>query len=310
MARVDPQPTAVEQLQSPAGAERPSRRARLVRSPWTWVVATVLVVTLATGVWWWRGAHQGPPPLTKADVDKAVAAGIEKAAQQARQQPADAGVAYQTIVPSLVLITADRGGPGTPSAAPSTTPSGAASPLPSDGQGERGFGTGVVVDAAGEILTALHVVEGASRIRVRFADGTQTTARLAKSDTAKDIAVLVPDQLPQVVVPAVLGGGVSVGDPVFPVGAPFALEGTLTAGVVSALDRTIRIEGGRTLAGLIQFDAAVNPGNSGGPLLNRAGQVVGIVTGLANPAGQPYFVGVGFAVPIESAGGVAGGLAK
>jgi S1-C subfamily serine protease len=80
--------------------------------------------------------------------------------------------------------------------------------------------------------------------------------------------------------------------------------------VVSALNRSVRPEGGTALNGLIQFDAAVNPGNSGGPLLNRDGQVIGIVTSLANPSRQPFFVGIGFAVPIATAGGVAGGPSK
>jgi len=122
--------------------------------------------------------------------------------------------------------------------------------------------------------------------------------------------VLSVDKLPGVVVPAVMGGGVQVGDAVFAVGNPLGLIDTLTAGVVSATGRSIRTPDGRTLAGLIQFDAAVNPGNSGGPLLNRDGQVIGIVTGLANPSQQPYFVGIGFAVPIATAGGAAGGPAQ
>ena len=107
--------------------------------------------------------------------------------------------------------------------------------------------------------------------------------------------------------PAVLGGGPQVGDEVFALGHPLGLTDSLTAGGGRpALDRSVRVGAGRTLEGLIQFDAAVNPGNSGGPLLNRDGQVVGIVTGLANPSEQSFFVGIGFAVPIATAGGVAG----
>ncbi len=106
--------------------------------------------------------------------------------------------------------------------------------------------------------------------------------------------------------PAVLGGGVAVGAPVFAVGHPLGLVDSLSAGVVSALDRTVSVDGNRKLEHLIQIDAAVNPGNSGGPLLNKAGQVVGIVTGLANPTDQSLFVGIGFAVPIATAGGARG----
>jgi S1-C subfamily serine protease len=116
--------------------------------------------------------------------------------------------------------------------------------------------------------------------------------------------VQAPEKPPSVIVPAVLGGGVRVGDDTYSVGNPLGLADSLTAGVVSGLDRSIgREDGDGQLTGLIQFDAAVNPGSSGGPLLNRQGQVVGIVTALANPTGQRFFVGIGFAVPIATAGG-------
>ena len=109
--------------------------------------------------------------------------------------------------------------------------------------------------------------------------------------------------------PAVLGstGGLEVGDDAFAVGHPLGLIGSLTAGVISGLDRSIPADDGSTMQGLIQFDAAVNPGSSGGPLLNRNGQVIGIVTALANPSHQGYFIGIGFAVPIGAATGAAGG---
>ncbi len=176
--------------------------------------------------------------------------------------------------------------------------------------GSRGVGSGVVVNGEGLILTALHVVDGASAIEVSFADGTESTAQVESTDPSNDIAVLQPDDLPEVVVPATLGssGAVEVGDEAFSAGSPLGLAGSFTAGVVSGLGRTIPLEGGSgELDDLIQFDAAVNPGSSGGPLLNRDGQVVGIVTALANPAQQNFFVGLGFAVPIETAGGAAGG---
>ncbi len=136
------------------------------------------------------------------------------------------------------------------------------------------------------MLTALHVVDGAESITVSFSDGTNAAATIDESNPESDIATLRPQRLPDTVVPAVLGGGVQVGSPVFAVGHPLGLTDSLSAGVVSALDRTVTVEGDRKLEDLIQFDAAVNPGNSGGPLLNKAGQVVGIVTGLANPSDQ------------------------
>jgi S1-C subfamily serine protease len=188
---------------------------------------------------------------------------------------------YRVIQPSLVLIET-QGGP----------------------TAEGAIGSGVVVNAAGQIMTAEHVVDGASAIKVTFADGSSTTASVVSSTPANDIAVLQPDSPPGLIVPAVLGGGAQIGDQTYSVGNPLGLTGSLTAGVISGLDRTIgRENGAGDLNGLIQFDAAVNPGSSGGPLLNRAGQVIGIVTALANPTDQKFFIGIGFAVPIASAGG-------
>jgi S1-C subfamily serine protease len=244
-----------------------------------------VVALLAIGLWW--ATTSGPAPLRQADVDAAVQRGIAQAQEQERATPPDGTTAYRTIGPSLVTVTVQRPGSG--------------------GTVENGLGSGVVVNAAGTVVTALHVVDGAGQIQVEFADGTRAAARVAASRPEKDIAVLAVDQLPQVVVPAVLAGPPPVGDTVFAVGDPLGLRGSLSAGVVSAADRTIGTPSGTALRGLIQFDAAVNPGNSGGPLLNRAGQVVGIVTALANPARQDFFVGIGFAVPIADAGGAAGG---
>jgi S1-C subfamily serine protease len=244
----------------------------------------VLVVVAALLAWWLIPA--GPPPLTRADVDQAVQNGLTKAQQDAAAAPADASIAYRTIGPSLVVVTSERPGPASV---------------------EGLLGTGVVVSAKGQVLTALHVVEGASRVQVTFADGTKSDAAVASAQPENDIAVLAVAQLPQVIVPAVLAGTPDVGETVFAVGNPLGLQDSLSAGVVSALGRTITAPGGVTLTNLIQFDAAVNPGNSGGPLVNRAGQVVGIVTGLANPSDQDFFVGIGFAVPIATAAGGAGG---
>jgi S1-C subfamily serine protease len=194
--------------------------------------------------------------------------------------PAIAAKVYRVIQPSLVLIDARSG------------------------DGQTSLGSGVIVDKQGQIMTANHVVDGATSVEVTFADGTHAAARVASSSPDRDIAVLAPEQSPSVIVPAVLGGGVRIGDDTYSVGNPLGLADSITAGVVSGLDRSIgREDGGGELKGLIQFDAAVNPGSSGGPLLNRQGQVVGIVTALANPTGQRFFVGIGFAVPITSAGG-------
>jgi putative serine protease PepD len=197
--------------------------------------------------------------------------------------PAIAGKVYRTIQPSLVLIQSDLGGTEA---------------------GSTSLGSGVIINAQGQVMTAEHVIDQATSIDVTYADGSHTPAQVVSSTPDRDIAVLQPESPPRVIVPAVLGGGVRVGDDTYSVGNPLGLADSMTAGVVSGLDRSITREDGRgDLSGLIQFDAAVNPGSSGGPLLNRQGQVVGIVTALANPSGQRFFVGIGFAVPIASAGG-------
>jgi putative serine protease PepD len=164
-------------------------------------------------------------------------------------------------------------------------------------------GTGVIVNADGTILTALHVVSGASTISVTFADGTQAGAEIIEADPSVDIAALGVDTLPAIVVPAVLGASerLEIGHDVVAIGDQLGLTGTTTAGVVSGLNRITTGRDGSRLVGLIQFDAAVNPGSSGGPLVNTKGETVGIVVSLANPTAAGTFIGIGFAVPIGAA---------
>jgi S1-C subfamily serine protease len=164
-------------------------------------------------------------------------------------------------------------------------------------------GTGIVVNADGTILTALHVVKGAGTIRVIFADGTASPATVTATAPAIDIATLGPATLPSVLVPAVLASSnrLAVGDSVVAIGNQLGLTRTTTAGVVSGLDRQATGTDGGRLSGLIQFDAAVNPGSSGGPLVNARGETIGIVVALANPTAARTFIGVGFAVPIGAA---------
>ncbi len=216
-------------------------------------------------------------------------ASAAQAVASATAPPAASARVYQAIRPSFVLIQ---------TRAPAA-----------NGRVENGVGSGVVVSDRGDILTSLHVVEDAATIEVTFADGTQSSARVTARQPDHDIAVLRPSRPPALLVPATLGnpGAMRVGDEAFVVGNPLGLYGSLTSGVISGLDRSVTPPDSRQrLQGLIQFDAAVNPGSSGGPLLNRDGQVVGIVTGLENPTDQNFFVGIGFAVPIDVAGGAAG----
>jgi S1-C subfamily serine protease len=150
------------------------------------------------------------------------------------------------------------------------------------------------------------VVAGGGSITVTFADGTVANAIVISADKKTDIAELSPAKLPQVVVPATLGGAADVGASVVAIGNPLGLTDSISAGIVSGLDRSADPDTGKR-SGLIQFDAAVNPGSSGGPLLDSSGMVIGIVVALADPDGQDAFAGIGFAVPIGAALGVTGG---
>jgi S1-C subfamily serine protease len=241
----------------------------------------VAVVVLAT--------NDSPARLDAAQVGTIASGVAAKAIKDQQAAPATSAVVYQRILPSLVAIEAESA---------------------STKNDESSLGTGVIVNARGAILTAFHVVEGATNIRVSFVDGTRSPAEIATVDPEHDIAVLAAERSPEVIVPAVLGGGARVGDDVYAVGHPFGYVDSLTSGVVSGLDRTVEANTGKTLHGLIQFDAAVNPGNSGGPLLNRGGQVIGIVDALANPSHSRYFIGIGFAVPVGTAGGAANAPSK
>jgi putative serine protease PepD len=169
-----------------------------------------------------------------------------------------------------------------------------------------GLGTGVIVADDGTIVTADHVVGGGGTITVTFADGTTARATVASANRKLDIATLTPATLPRVVVPAAIGGDAAVGAQVVAIGNPLGLTDSVSSGVVSGLDRAASTDAGKR-SGLIQFDASVNPGSSGGPLLDNRGLVIGIVVALADPDGEDAFAGIGFAVPIGSALGTGGG---
>jgi len=261
--------------------EQPARRHQ-TRS---WLVAAGVALAVVLAALAFIRSNDRPSTLTPEQISSTISSEVANGVDAALDVQPPGETVFRAIQPSVVFISA--------------APDGAATD-------EAASGAGVVVDANGQILTARHVVLGATSIEVTFADGTKSAATIVSEEPDNDIAVLKPAQLPGIVVPAVLGGGVQIGDDVYATGHPFGFADSLSAGVVSGLDRTVPIAGGQTLKGLIQFDAAVNPGNSGGPLLNRAGQVVGIVTALANPADEKFFVGLGFAVPIATAGGAAG----
>jgi S1-C subfamily serine protease len=245
-----------------------------------------------------------PPALTQRDIDMAVLHTLEN---QPRS-PSVESMAYQVIGPSVVRVqrlgadedewlepdsgdedVGDEEGPD-----PDETPS----------EHISGLGTGVVVVDDGTILTNLHVVMGVDRLQVVFADGTESPARIVSIRPDMDLAVIQAELLPDDLIPATLRSTreLRMGDRVIAVGFPFGIGPSLTSGVVSGMRREYRTpEGERVLSNLIQFDAAANPGNSGGPLVTEDGHVVGIVTAILNPNNQRVFVGIGFAVPIEEA---------
>jgi S1-C subfamily serine protease len=227
----------------------------------------------------------GPAPLTTADVRDSIASAL------ASQTPAPAfsEEAYAAVRPSLVLIETELAG----------DPGGAT----------NGLGSGVIIDDQGDTLTSLHVVAHATSIKLTFADGTESNATITVQRPDQDTAVLHADTLPANFMPATLGNprAAHIGSEAFAVGNPLGLYGSVTAGVISGLDRSFQLPNtDQVLHGLIQIDAAVNPGNSGGPLVDRDGRVLGIVAALINPTKQDVFIGIGLAVPIDAAGGAAG----
>ncbi|MBB5783057.1 S1C family serine protease [Nonomuraea jabiensis] len=172
-------------------------------------------------------------------------------------------------------------------------------------QAGKSLGTGVIAAEDGTILTAHHVIKGTKDVNLTFADGTKAKAAVVSSNPKRDVAALKPAKLPEIVVPATLGGAVAVGAPVVAIGNPLGLTYSVSTGVVSGLERTTE-DGDRDLGGLIQFDASVNPGSSGGPLLDARGLVIGIVVSMADPGGDDAFAGIAFAVPIGVALGGGG----
>jgi len=172
----------------------------------------------------------------------------------------------------------------------------------------EGQGSGFVIDKQGHIVTNAHVVEGANSITVRFSDGSEADATLVGSDPSTDIALIRVNVSASKLKPLELGSSASVkpGNVVVAIGSPFGLEGTVTAGIVSAVGRTIQAPDGAQISGAIQTDAALNGGNSGGPLLDSAGKVIGVNAQIESQSGSN--AGVGFAIPIETARTIASQL--
>ena len=217
-----------------------------------------------------------PAALTQADVDAAVVRALQE-----QRLPSPYALAYDAVRPAVVRVHAD----------------------------DAGTGSGVVIVESGIILTNLHVVAGRERVRVVFANGEQSEARILSAQPENDLAVIQALVLPDDLRPATLGSARELveGDHVIAVGFPFGIGPSVSAGVVSGLGREYRgPDDARAMKDLIQFDAAANPGSSGGPLVNAAGEVVGIVTAILSPGEKGTFAGIAFAVPIQTAAAAAG----
>jgi S1-C subfamily serine protease len=222
---------------------------------------------------------------TQEDIDAAVTKALETV-----PLPSHSTRAYDAVQGSIVRVRSYYDGPD-------------------GGEIDGSVGTGVVILDKGVILTNIHVVAGATRIGLVFANGMEADATVTGTRPEDDLAVLQAAAIPDDLQAATLQStsGLSPGDFVTAVGFPFGIGPSVSSGVVSGLKREFRSpEGKRVLTNLIQFDAAVNPGNSGGALLNASGEVVGIVTGILNPTEQRVFIGIGFAVPIENAAAAVG----
>lgn len=255
-----------------------------------WALAGALLASAGALALW--SAQPGARVITQEHIDAAVRQSLEK-----EPLPSAAAAAYEAILPSVVRVTGlmDESDDGEDKA--------------DERAMDRSLGTGTVIQDNGTILTNLHVVWGSKRIKVRFWDGTESDADLVGTQPENDLAVLRARQLPDDLQAATMRstGDLRPGDQVIAVGNPFGIGPSVSAGVVSGLKREFRSpEGQRELSNLIQFDAAANPGNSGGPLVTMDGHVVGVVTAILNPSEQRTFIGIGFAVPIENAAQAAG----
>lgn len=291
--RSPPLAAAPEQAAADASPPAPeatplARAARYGGALWA-LAGAFMALALMLGA---QRLHPGSRPITQEDIDNAVRQSLEK-----EPLPSQAAKAYETILPSVVRVIGlfDENDNGEDN--------------PEQRAMERSLGTGVVIIDNGTILTNLHVVSGAKRVKVRFAGGHESDAMLVGAQPENDLAVLKATSLPDDLEAATMRSTADLrpGDHVIAVGHPFGIGPSVSYGVVSGLKREFRSpEGQKTLTNLIQFDAAANPGNSGGPLVTMDGQVVGIVTAILNPSEQRTFIGIGFAVPIENAANAAG----
>ena len=273
------------------------------RRRWRSAMLGSLALLIALAALWQFGPKL-PKPLTQKDIDRAVLHTLTKT-----PLPAPAAKAFAAVRGSVVRVVGHSRPETKPGDAKPDAKARSFMGPEYEEPDERGVGTGVVIVDNGTILTNLHVVQGSRRIKVVFADGLESDADIVGLQPENDLAVLKARKIPDDLIAATMRstGDLQPGDRVTAVGFPFGIGPSVSHGVISGLKREFRSpEGKRILTNLIQFDAAANPGNSGGPLVTDDGEVVGIVTAIYNPTSERFFVGIGFAVPIENAAQAAG----
>jgi S1-C subfamily serine protease len=306
----EPAATAAADTQPPPPAKRKRGLRISPSSPWLlWSAILLLSAALVTSML----LRPMQRRLTQEDINAAVLKTMET-----QVMPSEYARAYDNIRPSVVRVVsyinksrlkeleaklAAKGQKPKPLGPAQADATGESDEI------ENGVGTGVVIIDKGVILTNLHVVSGADRIKVTFSDGLEATATISGVQPENDLAVLQASKIPDDMIAATMRSTADLapGDKVLAVGFPFGIGPSASGGIVSGLGRVFRSpEGKQEMKNLIQFDAAANPGNSGGPLVTMDGEVVGIVTAILNPTSARTFLGIGFAVPIENAASAAG----
>lgn len=248
-----------------------------------WSAMALLAALLVASVW--QAGALGPKALTQKDIDAAVLRTLST-----QNLPSRAARAAEKIRPAVVRVMSYGKN--------------------AEGKAvEQGVGTGVVITDKGIVLTNLHVVQTAHSIKIVYADGSESPATVTGAQPQNDLAVLQAQIIPDDLISATMRSTNDLvpGEEVVAVGFPFGIGPSVSSGVISGFGRAFKSpEGVQEIGNLIQFDAAANPGNSGGPLVTMDGEVIGIVTGILNPTSHRTFVGIGFAVPIEAAASAAG----
>jgi S1-C subfamily serine protease len=306
-------PASADPASGGAALADPARKRRFAISASSPILLWAAILLLGTALALSLALRPMQRKLTQEDINAAVMKTMET-----QVMPSEYARAYENVRPAVVRVVSyvkkSRLKEAEAKLASRTAKPKPLGPAEADVTGdndeiENGVGTGVVIIDKGVILTNLHVVNGADRIKVIFHDGLEASATITGVQAENDLAVLQASKIPDDMIAATMRStsDLAPGDKVLAVGFPFGIGPSGSGGIVSGLGRVFRSpEGKQEMKNLIQFDAAANPGNSGGPLVTMDGEVVGIVTAILNPTSARTFIGIGFAVPIENAASAAG----